>query len=466
MNFKILLLFIVNFVELYCSLNFSSFKDQTTLSIGIKLISEKIVPEFAITFNSISTSDDHLSNDFRDTFIKILMSGLKLKFRQQSIEKIGKFSLTVPRRFSFIAIRNFSDFKKFYKELNPVNFFHNVHFILALINGKIEEIQNFFDDLWKLQVHNVIVIYEDSHEHLSIVTFFPFQSSTDCSNTTPVLINEFINGSFTRDLSYIFPKKMENLQQCEVKVATSNNIAPHISAKTMPDGLSKFSGRDFDLIKTLSKCLNFKLNFTFVSYFGCLNTLDGEEGSLQNVFLNKSDLAIADCWLRLSRLNTLDSTTTYFSDKSVMAFPMLAELSSFEKLFYPLAMVTWILLMSYLLIGILSIFIIKRLSKTIQNFIFGRKIKHPYLNMFIGLLGTTQHKLPGTNFARFLLMNFLILSLIIRTAYQGKLYQIMQANIKNPEPQTLREMEKQGYKFHAVEAFSELAGESNKVKFM
>ena len=466
MNFKILTLFIVNFLELYCYLNFSSSKDQTTLSIGIKLISEKVVPEFAITFNSISTSDDHLSNDFRDTFIRILMGGLKLKLRQQSIEKIGKFSLTVPRRFSFIAIRNFSDFMKFYKELNPVNFFHNVHFIIALIDGKVPEIQNFFDDLWKFQVHNVIVIYEGSHEHLSIVTFFPFQSSSDCSNTTPVLINEFVNGSFTRDLSNIFPKKMENLQQCEIKVATSNNIAPHISAKTNSDQKQKFYGRDFDLIKTLSENLNFKLNFTLISYFGCLYTLDGQEGILQNVLLNKSDLAIADCWLRLNRLNTFDSTTTYFSDKSVMAFPLLAELSSFEKLFYPLAMEVWILLMSYLLIGIISIFIIKRLSKTIQIFVFCRKVKHPYLNMFIGLLGTTHHKLPGTNFARFLLMNFLILSLIIRTAYQGKLYQIMQANIKDPEPQTLREMEKQGYIFHAVEAFSELAGDSTKIKFM
>ena len=63
-------------------------------------------------------------------------------------------------------------------------------------------------------------------------------------------------------------------------------------------------------------------------------------------------------------------------------------------------------------------------------------------------------------------MNFLILALVIRTAYQGKLFQIMQANLKHSEPQTLAEMERQGYKFHAMEFYSELASNSLKIEIV
>lgn len=147
MNLKFLLLNFLAFKGLSASLVITDSKNQSTLSIGIKLISEKIIPSIAITFNFISTSDDHLSNDFSDTFIKIIMDNSKLKFRQQSIEKIGKFDLAVPRKSALVAIRNFMDFMKFRKEINPVNFFHNVHFIIALIDGKIEEIQQIFEEL-------------------------------------------------------------------------------------------------------------------------------------------------------------------------------------------------------------------------------------------------------------------------------------------------------------------------------
>ncbi|KAL7017001.1 hypothetical protein ACKWTF_010219 [Chironomus riparius] len=463
MNFKILLL-LLDFKQFSCTLIDSNFKDQTTLSIGIKLIAESIIPDIAITFNSISTSDDYLSNDFLDTFMKIIMNDLNLKFRQQSIEKIGNFELAVPRKSAFVVISNFSDFKKFFKEVYPINFSYNVHLIIAFIDGKIPEVQEIFKDLWKVNLHNVIIIFEDQHEQLSVVTFFPFQSSKDCSNTTPIVINKFINRTFTHDLFNIFPKKMENLHQCEIKVATSNNIAPHIYTKIMPDGSEIFYGRDFELISTLSSSLKFKLNFSFVSYFGCLFELEKQEGVLTNILNNKSDLVIANCWLRLERLKTFDVSTIYFADITLMAYPLLADMSSFEKLFYPLDIYTWILLMAYLIIGIILILIIKRKSMTIQNFVFGRNVQYPYLNMIIGLLGTTQHKLPGTNFARFLLMNFLILSLIIRTGYQGRLYQLMQANIKGSEPQTLMEMREQGYTFHSAEVLSLLTSDSDKFK--
>ena len=216
-----------------------------------------------------------------------------------------------PRTFSIFVIQDFSDVEKIYEKINAENFFHHGHFIFVLINREIIGIQKIFNDLWKLQIYNVIVIVEDGHENISIFTFFPFRSRADCSNTTPVLINKFINGTLTRGLSNIFPNKMNNLQQCDIKVATSNNKPPFIYMKTMLDGSTKFTGRDFELLDALSKHLNFKINFTLLSEFSCITEYKGKEGVIKNLQNNKSDLAIVDCWLKASRLLLFDASTTF-----------------------------------------------------------------------------------------------------------------------------------------------------------
>ena len=131
-----------------------------------------------------------------------------------------------------------------------------------------------------------------------------------------------------------------------------------------------------------------------------------------------------------------------------------------------MTLVAWIYLIVYLTIGIAVIFVIERQPKVVQNFVFGRSVRNPYINMFLGMFGINQHKSPGNNFSRFLLMNFLIFTLVIRTVYQGKLYHVMQTNMKYSEPQTILELEDRGYKFHVGEAFISLINNSSKIKIL
>jgi len=466
MKFKVLFLFLINFSKSFGSISNVNLKDYNTLTYGIKIIAEKVVPDVATILNIVSISNNYESNDFKDVLLKKLMESLKLRFRQQDMENVKPTGLRGARRFSFIPIRHFADFKIFHKKLNPTIFHFNGYYIFSLINGEFPEVQTIFDDLWELQIYNVILIYAESHDHLSVVSFLPFRSSTDCSNTSPAIINEFIDGNFTHDVSDTFNNKMENLQQCEIRVATSDDKPPHIYRKSMPNGISKFYGRDFELINSIAESLNFKVNLNVMKAHACVVETRGVDGGLKSILQNKSELAITGCWLRLSKLNEFASTTSYAVDTFIIAFPIMQELTSFEKLFYPLAMSTWILLISYISVGYISIFIIKRQSRKIQNFVIGRNVKYPYFNMLIAILGLSQNRLPMRNFARFLLMNFLILCLVLRTAYQGKLFQVMKASVKHSEPKTISEMERLGYKFHALEVHTEYVNDSGKFTIM
>jgi hypothetical protein len=462
MKFKFIFVFFLILSNSNCTALHTDPQSYQALSNAIKIISEEIISEYTLVCNLIYTSNNYEVNAFRETFMKTLMGGCKLRTRQQQSSYIEPLTTKNYRKFSVFCIQKFLDFEKIYTKIDARNFQHHGYYIIVLINGKIDEIEIIFEKLWEIHIFNVIIIFEDINEHLQIFTFFPFRSSTDCSNTTPVLINKFVNQTFTEGIENIFPSKMTNLQQCEVKVATSDSKPPYIFKRISRSGKEKFSGRDFELLSVLSHNLNFKVNFTLLSEFGCILERNGKDGVMKHLEKNKSDIAIVDCWLRLARLELFDATTTYFYEKVVMVFPMEPELSSFRKMFYPLAIDSWIMLVSYLAVGVLSIFFINFLSRKIQNFVIGEHVKYPYMNMLIGIVGQAQNKIPSTNFARFLLMNFLLFSLVIRTAYQGKLYQVMKSEIKFSEPKSINEMSERGYKFFVLTVHTDVVHDLSK----
>lgn len=60
--------------------------------------------------------------------------------------------------------------------------------------------------------------------------------------------------------------------------------------------------------------------------------------------------------------------------------------------------------------------------------------------------------LPGRNFARFLLMLFLLFSLIMRTAYQGMQFELLRKEIRRPVIQRIDELLSQGYEIYGTNA--------------
>lgn len=65
--------------------------------------------------------------------------------------------------------------------------------------------------------------------------------------------------------------------------------------------------------------------------------------------------------------------------------------------------------------------------------------------VFFGI-GMTQ--LPGRNFARFLLMLYILFCLVIRTAYQGKQFEFLQKDMRPADVETIDEMIEKNFTFH------------------
>lgn len=103
-----------------------------------------------------------------------------------------------------------------------------------------------------------------------------------------------------------------------------------------------------------------------------------------------------------------------------------------------------------------------RSSKSVYNFIIGKDIKAPFNNLFAVVYGISVMKLPNRNFARFILMVFIVYCLVLRTVYQGRIYNNMKSNQRKPDLASIDEIMEKKYEFYLYET---LASRAKNYKF-
>lgn len=89
-------------------------------------------------------------------------------------------------------------------------------------------------------------------------------------------------------------------------------------------------------------------------------------------------------------------------------------------------------------------------------------MKSPVFNILAVVFGHQLMKLPKSNFARYILMTFIIYYLVLRTIYQGGIYNILKSNQRKPELSSIDEMMAKDYDFYLYET---LASRAHNFKF-
>lgn len=169
-----------------------------------------------------------------------------------------------------------------------------------------------------------------------------------------------------------------------------------------------------------------------------------------------ADIAISDLWLKSNRLKYIEATTSYIIETIIFVIPPGAELTSFEKYSKPLDVYTWMLLLATIFVAFIVIRYVKKMSEDTQEFVFGRGVGDPYLNVLAAVVGGSQPTLPQRNFSRFLLLIFLLFCLVMRTVYQGSLYGFLKSTIRHKEVKSIDEMIDHDFEFYVVPSILDL----------
>jgi hypothetical protein len=421
-----------------------------------EIVNQHFVGYFA-TLNIIlpqNSSNSLLLKDVTASIITQIMSHNSfIAFRCEKITKTVRSNR--PKRGAICLFEKFEDFQNLLKFIENGIFWVHGRYVLVLLEGELPEIDDFFKLSWEHQVYNIIIIFKLNNGTIQVRTYFPFHENS-CHDTNSIVINEFKRGNFTKNPDNIFSSKIGNLFGCKLRIATSNNSVPFIFAHKLENETYHLSGRDIKMLNVLSQALNFKIDYVFIGDEGYLLENGTASGPFQLLLDKKADLIAADYWLKVNRLQYIDYTTSYINQYVAFVIPPGAEYTAFEKFFRPLDIYTWICFFVTVIIGFFLIFVLNKNAKRYSEFVFGVGVEEPYLNILIAIVGGSQTTLPFGNFARFILMMFLIFCLVIRTVYTGGLFDSLQQEAFHKEAQSIDEMIQKDYKFYAISTILDL----------
>lgn len=147
----------------------------------------------------------------------------------------------------------------------------------------------------------------------------------------------------------------------------------------------------------------------------------------------------------------MSASYSYYTSSLIWIVPPGRMVSSLDKLILPFQSIVWI----YFLISIGFALLVSAMvyhSTEIKNFIFGRNMKTPFLNIINIALGGALHKLPRRNFARSVLMMFMLYCFVMQNSYKGVLFKFMQTTMRKPQLKSTEEILAKNFSFYMLEA--------------
>lgn len=202
-----------------------------------------------------------------------------------------------------------------------------------------------------------------------------------------------------------------------------------------------------EIFNAMSKKANFTAHFQMIRYNYYSDTNFTSEYVPSNGYvINMYQVFFTIGWLPKYEQHYFQHITTPFlEDKVTFALAKPEEYSSFEKMILPFDFLTWIFSILIFLTAFACIFIINLKSTKTQDIIYGENVKTPALNVIGIFFGISLKRLPTKNFSRIILMTFILLCLVLRTAYQGVLFTMQAIDIGKPLPQTLDDLYNMNY---------------------
>ncbi|XP_017062038.1 uncharacterized protein LOC108101967 [Drosophila ficusphila] len=242
-----------------------------------------------------------------------------------------------------------------------------------------------------------------------------------------------MTGQPLEEMTELYPVRHGHLGDCVLKVG-ANHLPPHFIYKRkknpLPSNVSipaeDVAGIDWDLLQLLAKALRFKIELYMPhepsQIFG--------EGNVSGCFAQLADNSVSMAIGGLSgsdrRRWQFSKSTVFHQSHFVMVVRRDRYLGRFGPLILPFRGKVWGV--------IIIIFLLAILVTCILRFRLG--LSHSLENIVLVIVGNPvpTQRMPGTGFPRYLLASWLLLTLVLRCAYQARLFNVLRLSHHRPLP--------------------------------
>ena len=278
--------------------------------------------------------------------------------------------------------------------------FHHLVYVPGLTE---DELFGALPEAFFFLIDHVTFLMYETEKSIKLVTSFMF-TQKKCRELQLRTINHFDLTTSKWESSIFYPKKYENFHGCQIHV--------HVEWSSIGD---------------LIKCVfEDELNASIV---------------WRQKDILKCDSCDLNSWHRPLQPET-DFIVSDPHEDYVVTFAIAPgePYTDLERMFMMFDYETWVAIVVTLMIGFLVTMSLNFVSFKIKNFVAGRYIQSPTLNIVSIFLTGLQPKTPSRNFARFIFILFVVWSLIIRTCHQSMLFELLQADLRRPTVKTLDEL--------------------------
>lgn len=302
-----------------------------------------------------------------------------------------------------------------------------------------------------------------------VLLTFVWYTELKCSDPQLIEVNRFDKHSRTWNSPNFMIEKFGNLHGCPLVLAVDlhanfmsfirlgftdrkiheenidTSFDQHISYHALVQGRVRYYGLFINIIASLAKSLNFSFLINLMDY-------DGPKYELYYTELT------VDAILEMKTVETDARVFFFFTQPFIFltnsyAVPPGAPYTQYQKLILPFDDDTWKWIAVTFLAAFIFILLLKLTRAEFRDLVVGRNVSTPALNVLMLFSGISQVTLPRRNFARYLVMMFILFSMIIRTAYQGKMFEFMQKDMRRREVTSIEEAEERKFEIFNMEKF-------------
>ncbi|KAI8124052.1 Glutamate receptor 2 [Lucilia cuprina] len=314
-----------------------------------------------------------------------------------------------------------------------------------------KEIQQIFDYCWSYYTVNVALLLQTQEENpILLYTYYPFTSKF-CHRVQLYIINH--NKSITDLKGFeLFPDKFHNFHNCTLMAALWN-VPPYLTLpKRGQSGgeMEGMEGMEGFLLNVLAKVLNFRIAYITPpnnEQRGLVKPDGTVTGAIKMLNNRVADLSLGSFRCTLERSTALSPSMTFYQTMQVFTVLALRQpWTSFEIIAYPFDFHIWLVLLALMLFLLSSPHILDHLRHKTLKFIYGFSSPNFInINVIAITLGQTANSLPQRNFARYILFMWILLTMILRSIYQGSLYDFLKSQKTLAPPDTTAELTERKY---------------------
>jgi hypothetical protein len=294
-----------------------------------------------------------------------------------------------------------------------------------------------------LQYREYFIIDTGRVINLYTLTWF---TRENCGRTQLLIVNSFDKMKSKWNTKIKRHEKFTNFYGCELVLAVFNTkFSPMGTFKIDDKGDAHFGGVAVDIFKLLSKIYNFTPSFQ------PYESGDQLPFSPNLTFLPvNNQIKMPNVMFHLTHptdietLN-LESTSTVMENKVILVVTPGEYYTSYEKLLMPFDVTTWVLLIITLTSVVIVVKILNLMAMKFAKFVTNAGLRVPALMVVSTFFGFAQTSLPIKSSVRFIIMMLVLFCLIMRTAYQGVLFELITSQIRHPPPSTLTDLIEKHY---------------------